>query len=249
MLVRVKEYAKFVGKDESSVRHAILRGDLDCTIDANGKKLVDTKTPWPYGKQGKNSYVHGLSFHPLRYIWSGMKQRCYNATHYAYNYYGGKGVEVCDEWKDDLVSFYNWAMSNGYKEGLTIDRIDHNGDYCPDNCRWLSRADNARHAADDTRAERLKSYEEEVESEMQSVWYSVKSSVANKYALYGEENKRLREIQKWYLTGFTLRYYNDHYFNQFAPFRNIKTDCKRIPTPDIEYVKDYLEGLGVKKRI
>lgn len=72
-------------------------------------------------------------------IWIGMKTRCYNPKAGNYKYYGGKGVSVCDEWKDDFKSFYTWAKENGYKKNLTIDRIDTNKDYEPSNCRWITQ--------------------------------------------------------------------------------------------------------------
>lgn len=73
-----------------------------------------------------------------------MKQRCYNQNTSIYQYYGGKGVIICDEWREDFMSFKAWADSHGYEEHLTIDRIDSNGNYCPNNCQFVTLGENVR---------------------------------------------------------------------------------------------------------
>lgn len=82
--------------------------------------------------------------HKLYSVYFNMKYRCYNENANEYHNYGGKGIRLCEEWlgEDGYTNFKNWSLQNGYKEGLTIDRIDSNGNYCPDNCQWISKGEN-----------------------------------------------------------------------------------------------------------
>lgn len=80
--------------------------------------------------------IHGLYKTKLYRKWEKMKTRCYNKNNNFYKDYGGRGITVCEEWKNDFKAFYDWSLEHGYKEGLSIDRIDVNGDYCPANCRF-----------------------------------------------------------------------------------------------------------------
>ena len=71
-------------------------------------------------------------------IWHSMKERCQNPNSVGYKYYGEKGIKVCDDWINNVHSFFNWSYANGYEDNLTIDREDNDGDYEPSNCRWIS---------------------------------------------------------------------------------------------------------------
>jgi hypothetical protein len=95
-------------------------------------------------KGNKLKFKHGFANHPLRSIRKSMIHRCYNENNPFYKNYGERGIKVCDEWKDSLESFMDWAISNGWVKGLSIDRIDNDGDYEPNNCHWITVSENSR---------------------------------------------------------------------------------------------------------
>lgn len=98
----------------------------------------------------KRNTKHGLCFDEngkktrLYNIWIRMKQRCFNKNSSDYDRYGGRGIAVCEEWKNCYKEFHDWAIANGYNDELSIDRIDNDGDYEPDNCQWITMAQQAR---------------------------------------------------------------------------------------------------------
>ncbi|MBO7677730.1 MAG: hypothetical protein J6S49_09510 [Erysipelotrichaceae bacterium] len=94
-------------------------------------------------ENGMKNFKHGMGRTPLYETWTSMKKRCKNPENLNYINYGGRGITVCEEW-EDFTTFYNWAISNGYVHGLTLDRIDNNKGYSPDNCRWTTMKNQAR---------------------------------------------------------------------------------------------------------
>lgn len=87
--------------------------------------------------------IHGLSRTRLYRIWKDMRRRCNNPSRINYHRYGGRGIKVCDDWNKDFICFYRWAIDNGYDDTLSIDRIDNDSGYFPENCRWVSNTQQA----------------------------------------------------------------------------------------------------------
>lgn len=87
---------------------------------------------------------HGMNRTKIYSVYANIKYRCYNNNHHEFHNYGGKGIVMCDEWlgENGFANFYEWALNNGYKEGLTIDRLDSDGNYEPNNCQWITRSEN-----------------------------------------------------------------------------------------------------------
>lgn len=94
---------------------------------------------------GKANRKHGLADAiPLYTTWGNIKARCHNSNRTDYSSYGGSGITLCDEWKNDFMTFHDWAIANGYKKGLTIERKDVNGNYDAINCTWITPSEQAK---------------------------------------------------------------------------------------------------------
>jgi len=118
------------GNTKDVVAYSLARGASKSCGCISRQRMID------------RNFKHGKSKTRIHRIWSAMKQRCHDKNKSNYQYYGGRGIKICKEWMV-FQNFHNWAIANGYNDNLSIDRIDSNGNYEPDNCRWATKKQQA----------------------------------------------------------------------------------------------------------
>ena len=150
------------------------------------------------------SQTHGLSKERIHKEWRGILHRCKNPSASHYENYGGRGITVCDEWKEDFMAFYEWSMQNGYADNLTLDRKDNDKGYSPDNCRWVTHMENCHNRG--VRKDSLTGCTGVTIRELASgkIWYRVhittdyKRVYVGKYESLDEAIKARKEAEKKY---------------------------------------------------
>ena len=152
------KWKQFIGKKfnrltilERDYNHKSKRTYVYCRCDCGNEKSIllqnvvneSVKSCGCYIKeiQKNRKTTHTYSRTRLYRIFQCMKQRCYNPKDDRYKNYGGRGIKICDEWLNDFTTFYDWAINNKYSEDLTIERIDVDGNYCPENCTWIPNSE------------------------------------------------------------------------------------------------------------
>ena len=149
-------------------------------------------------KQGKRNASKLYS------IWVNMRNRCFNSDNKSFIYYGGRGISVCDEW-NEFLNFEKWAIQNGFEENLTLDRIDVNGNYEPENCRWISRKEQMRN----TRSNHLLTYNGDTKTmaewaEITGIPYSTLKQRINKYN-YSVEKAFTKPVKTSRTDGYSVQ--------------------------------------------
>lgn len=182
-----------------------------------------------YAASVRNS-THGETKTRLYKCWQGMKSRCYYERNIAYDRYGGRGIQVCDEWRDDFEAFRDWALKNGYSDELTLDRIDTNGHYEPSNCRWATMVEQNRNRRDNVIVEHDGEIQTEAEwaakvgiskSSMSKRLQRWKVSDAVTQASRGikvEHNGEEKSLKEWAkITGIPYNTLKTRYFRGLSP--------------------------------
>lgn len=137
-------------------------------------------------------YTHGKTNTRLHSIWKSMKARCYCPNWKPYVHYGARGITVCDEWKNSFLDFYSWSINNGYSQTLELDRIDVNGNYEPNNCRWITHREQTLNRRDTL-------YciigEEKIKLRDYCKQHSINQNTAKSWRYIGKLKEKLSEIE------------------------------------------------------
>ncbi len=147
-------------------------------------------------KLSKKMTKHNKSKTKLYKVWYGIKERCLNSREVDYKYYGGRGIKMSDEWRNDFMAFYNWSMANGYKENLTIDRINNDGNYEPNNSRWVDRKKQANNTRRNhfftykNEKHTLSEWEEILGIKQSTLWYRIRKKMPLYKIFYNGELSR-----------------------------------------------------------
>ena len=170
------------GTIKSIVPYKVLSGNTTSCGCTKRDRIIEynntEKVKHGYARGG-----HGGKKNRLYTIWSGMKARCSNENLHDYPNYGGRGIKVCNEWANSFETFKDWANENGYREDLSLDRIDVNGNYCPENCKWATMYEQQRNRQHTEKFEYLGEKRTLAEiSEMTGIYYN---TLYNRIHYYG----------------------------------------------------------------
>lgn len=156
--------------------------------------------------------THGKTKDDLHHVWENLKDRCLNPNSSVWSLYGGRGITVCDEWKDNYEAFDEWARANGYEKGLSLDRIDNDGNYEPTNCRWATAKEQCRNRSNnriltiDGKSHCVSEWAEIVGMNPSTIVTRLRRGWTDKEAVYGREKVINRESYRNRATNRLLTY-------------------------------------------
>lgn len=147
-------------------------------------------------KNNNYGFKHGGTNSRLYNIYCGIKYRCFNPNNIIYNYYGGRGITVCPKWTESYAVFRDWALANGYQEGLEIDRKENNGNYEPSNCQWITHKENTQKR----RTSKLTQEKVNEIRELDKTDLYTRKELAIKYNVHNSTIDRIINNKRWTIT-------------------------------------------------